>query len=181
MARNQADLAASGNATCLMDVNTTCWDSAGWRTFWSPGSKIGAGYGVISGSEQPQQPQRSGLGHYLYPLQRSELSDMVNLPDDWDGYGAKPPSSKAVEQAQHVLRMCFGRELVPVAVLPSSEGGVGIAFMRTGRYADIEMLNNKTVLAVVSGDDTEPEVWSLTFTDDCLEEAIGRIKSHING
>ena len=71
---------------------------------------------------------------------------MASLRRDWDSYGAEPPSANAIDNARKALEKLKEADIVPNAVVPSAEGGVGIVFVRFARYADVEFLNEGDIL-----------------------------------
>jgi len=105
------------------------------------------------------------------------LRRFINLSVNWDTYGAEPPRPGAVEGALNLLLHLEHRSFVPTRVVPSSEGGVAVFFMRGDHYADIEFLNTGEVLAVTYVGKAEPDVWEITGQP--LEPAIERIQRHL--
>lgn len=130
-------------------------------------------------SDAQENEQFEGLSHYRYPYLKNDIDDLADLPPDWDSYGTKPPNSKAIERARHVLKLLFSEDLNPIDVIPSGEEGIGIAFVSGDKYADIEFLNNGNILAATSDDSDAIDVWALSFTDDHLTDTLERIRNHL--
>jgi hypothetical protein len=124
-----------------------------------------------------------GYLRYLQMIPKFEslnerLAEMTALEVDWDTYGAKPPSKRALSMAGEILLILRGMSLLPTKVVPSSEGGVSICFIEGDRYADIECLNTNETLAVTYRGTDEPVVWEVRHNQDGLRDAIERIHAH---
>lgn len=61
--------------------------------------------------------------------------------------GSTQPNDVARSNARHVTRCLQRAHAVPGRVIASGEGGVAFIFESKGRYADIECLNDGSVLA----------------------------------
>jgi hypothetical protein len=105
------------------------------------------------------------------------LKDMAKLMPNWNSYGAAPPSRETRDRAAETLVSLQRLSFLPTKVVPSSEGGVTIFFIREDRYADIEFLNTGEMLAVTYVGVAEPQVWAIENAE--LEAAIGRIRQHL--
>lgn len=118
---------------------------------------------------------------YLRPTfdkAEQKLNDMASLAPNWDSYGAQPPNPEARVRAREILIVLQGLSLPPSAIVPSSEGGVAICFLESGRYADIECLNTGEILAVTYKGKDEPYVWDVDREDAAVRNAIERIRAH---
>ena len=148
-------------------------DSALWRVFLAHTTSV---EGEVAYEHDP-------FLRYLLSEQVtrfSELEDEVrrfaDLPENWDTYGAPPPNSKSINNSLIVIRLLKNWGIVPTRIVPSSEGGIGVVFIRSARYADIEFLNNGDVLAATYVGDDEPRVWEVTE----FPQAIDSIYRHLN-
>lgn len=90
-----------------------------------------------------------------------ELVALTELQEDWDTYGAQPPSRSALRKAfRHLLHTW--EVLLPEKVLPSVEGGVTLVYSSNRRrYAEIEFDNEGDVIAAFRRRDERPEIWSV--------------------
>lgn len=59
------------------------------------------------------------------------LSELAQLPSNWDSYGAEPPSSQAITIAQQMLTVIYGRlaarpecSVQPTFIAPLADGGI---------------------------------------------------------
>ena len=86
---------------------------------------------------------------------------MLNLQFDWNGYGSESPNEIAIEAAKEIVLTAPQLGMIPNKILPSAEGGVGICFYASDRYADIECLNTGEILAMKSDGVNRPEIWEL--------------------
>jgi hypothetical protein len=106
---------------------------------------------------------------------REDLLSLISLRDNWDSYGAEPPLPGVIEMAREALFRLQEMDILPDAVVPSAEGGVGIVFVRSGRYADIELLNEgDTLMSTYYGKDA-PEVYEFHTAD----QAVSKVRQYI--
>ncbi len=77
-----------------------------------------------------------------------QLDALRGLRPGWDSYDAPVPSPQAIESASDFLGSVLASESAPapVRVCASVEGGVGIVFQRGSRYADVEFLNDGSIV-----------------------------------
>ena len=101
---------------------------------------------------------------------------MASLRRDWDSYGAEPPSTNAIENAREAIGELMKADIVPNAVVPSAEGGVGIVFVRFARYADVEFLNEGDILMSTYYGEEAPVVHGLAS----VAEVAGVIRRYIS-
>jgi hypothetical protein len=107
------------------------------------------------------------------------LDALRELAPNWDSYGAEPPAEDALQRAHEVIEALDAMRFRPDRVAASAEGGVAIAFVREGRYADVECFNSGEMLAVISDGRGRPEVWEVA--PDELGRTLNRIRDHIDG
>lgn len=113
-------------------------------------------------------------------LQKSveELKAARTVRDDWNGYGSRAPNSTALYWAEEILTCLWELDLKPAHISPSADDGIALAFVRPGRYADIECFNSGEILGVVSDREEEVNVWELEpgdFGDD-----LRRIRAYLD-
>lgn len=87
------------------------------------------------------------------------LKQLASLPTNWDGNGADPPLEPAISNAAALIDSFIHVGLIPDALTTSVDGGVAICFVRTGKYADVECLNDGEVLAVRYSSQDNPTAW----------------------
>jgi hypothetical protein len=109
-----------------------------------------------------------------------QLSEIRNLTQNWDSYGAPAPglnSTLAAKQAIEKLRL---GQLLPELVAPSGEGGVAVYFSRGSQKAFIEFLNEGEVLLARYGKDDEPNVKVLrNGIQDLNDQTLQEIRNHL--
>jgi hypothetical protein len=103
------------------------------------------------------------------------LPYLRDLPGGWDSYGTEAPNKLAIQRAHVLLNALMDANLLPHAIAPSAEGGIGFVFRQGQLYADVECLNNGHVLAVISDGQGEPEVWEVQGSFFGFQNAIRRI------
>ncbi len=91
----------------------------------------------------------------------AELDRISNLGQDWDSYGAEPPSADAARVSRDILRELAGALVLPTAIVPSAEGGVSIYFMSGNRTAYIETDNQGSQALVMYDQQGNTEVLEL--------------------
>ncbi len=99
-----------------------------------------------------------------------QLGALRSLKPGWDSYDAPPPHQQAIESARDFLGSVLASESAPAParVCASVEGGVGIVFQRDSRYADVEFLNDGSIVGGASdgGGPVEVTEWRYTDVDD---------------
>lgn len=113
------------------------------------------------GTAVPEQSATAEAGLPLSMAFSPEILALFALPDNWNGVGSPAPNAIAASKAQRIVAELTGLQLASRRIVASAEGGIAIAFSQGRKYADIETLNSGTVLAVMSGDGLEPEVWEV--------------------
>lgn len=112
--------------------------------------------------------------------QLEKVRNFKKLTHNWNSYGADPPndwSSYWTYLALIVLEQMGLRGTVN----PSGEGGLAIVFRRGDTYADIEFLNDQSLLAVIRHGTSPSEAWELKPNMKALRETIRKIGSAIEG
>jgi hypothetical protein len=110
----------------------------------------------------------------------AELDRVSRLQDGWDSYHASAPSPGAIDLTKQLLRLLRAAMLPPDRVAPSAEGGVGICFVDADKYADLEIFNDLEILATAYRGKSEPRIWEVSTAVGSLEDAIRRIREHLN-
>jgi hypothetical protein len=74
------------------------------------------------------------------------LADLAGLPEDWDSYGASPPSARAISTAYNLLFALedrfgpsIGEQLQPYAVAPLASGGVQLQWRGLQREIEVDI------------------------------------------
>jgi hypothetical protein len=108
----------------------------------------------------------------------NHLDRVARDPGFWDG--AEPPNTFAVMWAKLALDELAWMEFLPARIVASADGGIGLCFTDgQRRYADIEFLNSREILAVTSDGNGQPNVWAVSGTLDGLIRALGTIRDFI--
>jgi len=115
-------------------------------------------------------------------LQRtySRLFDLLTLKSNWDSYGAPSPGCVAFDNALRILRFMRPSDLDSVNIVPSAEGGIGLCFKRAERYADIEALNDGTILGVRYVGMETPLLINVDGSDESIKLGMEEIRNHID-
>ena len=119
----------------------------------------------------------AGRAEFIAVFRR--LAEIRHLPADWNGDEILLPNDMAMMNAQKLLNTLMDVSVLPAAIVPSAEGGVGFVFRRGALYADIECLNDGSVLAVTSDRQGQPTAWEVRPDYLGFQHAIGRISSHL--
>jgi hypothetical protein len=65
---------------------------------------------------------------------QAEISDMLLLQDDWNGYGAPRPTEAAISAARSIVRKFRSLLVIPEKVSASADGGVALIFVGAGSH-----------------------------------------------
>ena len=109
---------------------------------------------------------------------RARLSQSSKLQPSWDTYGGDPPNPTAVAIAARVLNLLEVEALPPARLLPSSEGGIAISFVRGTFRAEIEVYNTGEIVAATYTPQDLPSVWELESSDAAIRTTIEQIRVH---
>ena len=104
-----------------------------------------------------------------YAALSRQLAKLARLSRGWDTYKAEAPSSISIIAASRIGKKFIQLGLVPDVVVPSSEGGVALCFLRNPKYADVECFNTGEVLAVRYSANQDPVAWSITLDDATID------------
>jgi hypothetical protein len=116
----------------------------------------------------------------LFQRTYSKLYDLATLKSNWDSYGAPSPNQIAFDNALRILKFMKASDLEAMNVVPSAEGGIGLCFKRTDRYADIEALNDGTILGVRYVGMETPVLITVDGSDDSIRAGLDQIRNHIS-
>ena len=78
------------------------------------------------------------------------LCQLLDLPPNWDSYGAAPPNAIAIDTAEDILELLWDMSVKPSRIAPSVDEGVVISFDAHQGDARIECLNSGEIVAVLT-------------------------------
>jgi hypothetical protein len=110
----------------------------------------------------------------------NKLRKLSQLTNNWDSYGSEAPSAAAVSSALEIGTIFIKLGLVPDVAVPSSEGGIALCFMRNKKYADVELFNSGSIIAVRHSPQDNPKAWSITRDNAALEAAVKIISQYLS-
>lgn len=110
----------------------------------------------------------------------SKLSKLCSLQNNWDSYGAPSPNENAFQNAGRILKWMKPSDLELLNVVPSAEGGIGFCFKVHNRYADIEAMNDGTILGVRYVGMEAPILIELDGSDESIKQGLEEIRQHID-
>ncbi|MBI2435778.1 MAG: hypothetical protein HYV26_23225 [Candidatus Hydrogenedentes bacterium] len=109
------------------------------------------------------------------------LDRMSTLTSGWDSYGAEPPSQQAITNARAFVALLESENILPVTVLPSSAGGVGITFEEQNLQAFVEFRNDGSKALMFSDfDSEETELVSIPERETNPQSIVRRIQEFLN-
>lgn len=76
---------------------------------------------------------------WLRAAQR-KITELTQLPENWDGYGSRALQSAAIEQAANLLACLARLDLPRPQIVPVPGGGIQLEFQQAGRELEIEVL-----------------------------------------
>lgn len=115
----------------------------------------------------------------LFAQAQESLESTATLEPNWDSYGAEPPNETARALTLHILSSLEVSCLPPTRVMPSVEGGIGLAFVEQDKRADVEVYNTGEVAAAIYSGLGAPETWAVGDTERSLKTTIDRIRVHL--
>ena len=110
----------------------------------------------------------------------SKLYELCSLKNNWDSYGAPSPNENALKNASRILKSMKLSDLELLNVVPSAEGGIGFCFKIHNRYADIEAMNDGTILGVRYVGMEAPILIDVDGSDDSIAQGLEEIRRHID-
>jgi hypothetical protein len=108
-----------------------------------------------------------------------ELESMAALRNDWDSYGANPPSADAVQASKSILSKLYEALIRPTTIVPSAEGGVSIYFVNGDRSAYVENYNDGSQALVMYDRQGSVQVLEIG-TEIALAEVGARIAAYLD-
>ena len=105
----------------------------------------------------------------------TKLASLSDLERDWDTYEADPPNEVAVRLALKALSETW-RDLLPVDVVPSVEGGVTLVYIEGQQgYAEVEFGNDGEVVAALRSASGEVDAWDIDV-ETGMRSVLGRFR-----
>lgn len=126
--------------------------------------------------------QRSRISEFLRTVEQRRLADLQleelrELRRGWDSYDAEVPNTTAFRRAHEILTAAQQERLDVTRIVPSAEGGIGICFVASGRYAHIEASNDgELTLVMFSGND--PAEIREIHDEPALVQALHQIRQY---
>ncbi len=94
------------------------------------------------------------------------------------GFGPKP-SKRAVMLSNMGINLAEGLDFQPHLIVPTAEGGIGLAYRRGCMYGDIEFFNDGEVVALTSNGSGLPYSWMVEPTRDGIAGALNILREFI--
>jgi hypothetical protein len=85
------------------------------------------------------------------------LITLLQLPEDWDGYGAVPIQGQIVTKALTALLQVMDHDSPRPSAVPLSDGGIQLEWHRRGRHLELEFPANETPSFYYYEDGSETE------------------------
>jgi uncharacterized protein (DUF433 family) len=113
---------------------------------------------------------------------RARLEKITALDADWSALGSAPPNEKAKELAFRVLNSSYSMgKLEPSLVTAAADGGVGVVYKSSDKYAAIECSNRGRMQLLWFDQDRVPRSRRIKNTDKAIREALEQIAAlHAN-
>lgn len=74
-----------------------------------------------------------------------KISELSQLPENWDGYGSRSIQQAAVEQASALLSKLASFNLPAPQIFPVPGGGIQLEFRQDSRELEIEILPDGSI------------------------------------
>jgi len=98
-----------------------------------------------------------------------QLMLLPSLEDGWNGYKAPKPNPNSLQKTKDFLVEILYNKIVPISIVPSAEGGVGIVFKFDEWYIDLEIFNDGKMVGCFS----KPEnihVWEVFSVQEASQK-----------
>lgn len=84
-----------------------------------------------------------------------KITELKQLPENWDSYGSRPIQSAAIEKAADLLAILSKLNLPQPQVFPVPGGGIQFEFQQDRRELELEILPDGSIefLIVTNGDE----------------------------
>lgn len=119
-------------------------------------------------------PSRARLS---FQLARETLDELARLPEDWDSYGAAPPTAVAISAAHGLLANVAERyveptdeDALPWAAAPLADGGVQFEWRGPGGAIEVEIGPDGGLAYLVERDEQ-----TVTRSDPALPARTGDV------
>src|SRR2546422_189828 len=106
-----------------------------------------------------------------------QIDQLRSLRRGWNTYGAEPPNDTAFELTDRILSAANRLRIDVTRVVPSADGGLGVCFVRGGRYAHIEASNEGELTLVMFAGRETAEVSGID-SEESLLRALERIRDY---
>ncbi len=131
----------------------------------------------ISAPLQPRFVNVSGMYggsiKWMRPL-LDRLEAIVELPDDWDGYGSPAPRVEALIRCLGVLQQFMQADMALPAVAPTTTGGIQFEWHRGGWDIEVEVFPD--LVAVAWGKSVSGQEQFYGSIEDVREDLILNLK-----
>jgi len=100
-----------------------------------------------------------------------KLDELSSLTTNWNGYGAEPPNSAALNLARTVIKDLKINNLEPDRILSSAVGGISLCFFMQKKYGEIECYNTGEVVAIIKiTPNGFREIWEVSSIPDAVKK-----------
>jgi hypothetical protein len=84
-----------------------------------------------------------------------KITELKQLPENWDSYGSRPIQQAAIEKAADLLAILSKLGLPPAQIFPVPGGGIQFEFQQDRRELELEILPDGSIefLIVTNGDE----------------------------
>ncbi len=116
----------------------------------------------------------------IFEDMRRKLRELTRIHKGWDAYDADPPNEEVAVTGDHVLTHLEKAQLIPARLSPSTEGGIGLSFIRGVKRAELEIYNTGELAAVTYGPEDESFAWDLDNSEAAISASIETIRVHLS-
>jgi hypothetical protein len=108
------------------------------------------------------------------------LRHLLDLPADWDSYGAVPVRADVVQQAAHLIRDWLTEGIPAPQIVPTPDGGVQLEWHQPAAYLEIH-LSTPTDLSFYVESDGHEEEGTLATDRSRLASVLASLASSRSG
>ncbi|MGZ3529505.1 MAG: hypothetical protein ACXWNZ_18250 [Vulcanimicrobiaceae bacterium] len=107
---------------------------------------------------------------------KSQLGELRTLEQNWDSYGAPPPSAASIDNAELALSQSETLRVMPSAVVASAEGGAALCWDVGAKHAYFEFDNDGMAVCAMYDVVADPYIVEFEPTVQNVASALQQVR-----
>ncbi len=124
-------------------------------------------YDVAQAAWQPSHEADAGEVDWL-PKAWVKIDRLAQLGQDWNSYGAQPPSALTVELAKRAAELFHESARRPKKLIAMADGGISIRLREASRRVRIELYNSGEIVLALSHNAAAEDYEMFSTIDDAV-------------